>query len=87
MVNRDRHDITFEILEKASGGKKKTEMMRDVGLSYLQAEHYLKELVKNGLLAGGTINTTIKPLRKELNFWKNVPTVRFSNGIRKKRRP
>jgi predicted transcriptional regulator len=51
MVNRDRHDITFEILEKASGGKKKTEMMRDVGLSYLQAEHYLKELVKNGLLA------------------------------------
>jgi len=50
MVNRDRHDITFEILKKASGGKKKTEMMRDVGLSYLQAKQYLAKLVGNGLL-------------------------------------
>ena len=48
--NRDRHDITFEILKKASGGKKKTEMMRDVGLSYLQAKQYLAKLVGNGLL-------------------------------------
>jgi predicted transcriptional regulator len=50
MVNRDRHEITIEILKKASGGKKKTEMMRDVGLSYLQAKQYLNELAKKGLL-------------------------------------
>jgi predicted transcriptional regulator len=50
MVNRDRHEITIEILKKASGGKKKTEMMRDVGLSYLQAKQYLNELVMKGLL-------------------------------------
>jgi predicted transcriptional regulator len=50
MVNRDRHEITIEILKKASGGKKKTEIMRDVGLSYLQARQYLSELVRKGLL-------------------------------------
>lgn len=50
MVNRDRHEITFEILKKASSGKKKTETMRDVGLSYLQAKHYLDELVRKELL-------------------------------------
>jgi predicted transcriptional regulator len=50
MVNRDRHEITIEILKKASGGKKKTEIMRDVGLSYMQAKQYLNELLKEGLL-------------------------------------
>jgi len=50
MVNRDRHEITFEILKRASSGKKKTETMRDVGLSYLQAKHYLDELVRKELL-------------------------------------
>jgi predicted transcriptional regulator len=50
MVNRDRHDITLEILRKATSRKKKTEIMRDVGLSYLQAKQYLSKLVKEGLL-------------------------------------
>jgi predicted transcriptional regulator len=50
MVNRDRHEITMEILDKAISGKKKTEIMRDVGLSYLQAKQYLGELVDRGLL-------------------------------------
>lgn len=50
MVNRDRHEIAMEILSRAVSGKKKTEMMRDVGLSYLQAKLYLGELVDRGLL-------------------------------------
>ena len=50
MVNRDRHDITFEILRKATAGKKKTELMRDVGLSYSQAKQYLNMLLGKRLL-------------------------------------
>ena len=50
MVNRDRHDITMEILRKAASGKRKTELMRDVGLSYLQAKQYLSALTEKGLL-------------------------------------
>ena len=50
MVNRDRHDITFEILKKAAAGKKKTELMRDVGLSYAQSKKYLGILVEKKLL-------------------------------------
>jgi len=51
MVNRDRHDITFEILRKSTSGKKKTELMREVGLSYTQSKNYLSALVEKGLLA------------------------------------
>ena len=50
MVNRDRHDITFEILRKAAAGKKKTELMRDVGLSYAQSKKYLGILIEKKLL-------------------------------------
>ena len=50
MVNRDRHDITFEILRKATSVKKKTELMRDVGLSYVQSKKYLSALVEKKLL-------------------------------------
>lgn len=50
MVNRDRHEIAMQILNSAISGKKKTELMRDVGLSYLQAKLYLGELVERGLL-------------------------------------
>ncbi len=50
MGNRDRHDITMEILRKAASRRKKTELMRDVGLSYLQAKQYLNELEKRGLI-------------------------------------
>jgi predicted transcriptional regulator len=50
MVNRDRHDIAMEILNRAVSGKRKTEIMRDAGLSYLQAKLYLGELVNRGLL-------------------------------------
>jgi predicted transcriptional regulator len=50
MVNRDRHEIAIEILNRAVSAKKKTEIMRDAGLSYLQAKLYLGELVDRGLL-------------------------------------
>jgi len=50
MVNRDRHDITIEILRKSTPGKKKTELMRDVGLSYSQSKQYLGILIEKGLL-------------------------------------
>lgn len=50
MVNRDRHEITFEILEKAKSGKSKTELMRKANLSYSQAKLYLNALVSRGLL-------------------------------------
>jgi predicted transcriptional regulator len=50
MINRDRHDITFEILRKSTAGRKKTELMREVGLSYTQSKTYLSALVEKGLL-------------------------------------
>jgi len=50
MVNRDRHDITFEILRKATAGKKETELMREVGLSYTQSKKYLNVLIEKELL-------------------------------------
>lgn len=54
MVNRDRHDIVMEILEKAKSGKKKTELMTEVGLSYLQSKQYLSMLEERGLLKTDT---------------------------------
>jgi len=50
MVNRDRHDITFEILRKAAAGKKTTALMMEVGLSYAQSKKYLSALVEKKLL-------------------------------------
>ncbi len=50
MVNRDRHDIIIEILKKSVSGKKKTELMSEVGLSYSQAKQYLKKMVDEGFL-------------------------------------
>jgi predicted transcriptional regulator len=67
MVNRDRHDITFEILKKAISRKKKTELMRDVGLSYTQSKTYLSILVEKGLLATDEKHL-FKTTRKGLEF-------------------
>jgi predicted transcriptional regulator len=49
-VNRDRHEIVVEILEKAKSGKNKTDLMREVGLSYAQSKQYLAVLLEKGLL-------------------------------------
>lgn len=50
MVNRDGHEITIKILKETKSGKKKTELMRDAGLSYLQTKQYLGILLEKGLL-------------------------------------
>jgi predicted transcriptional regulator len=50
MVNRDRHEITLEILKKAISGQKKTELMTEVRLSYAQSKTYLKTLLEKRLL-------------------------------------
>lgn len=49
-MRRDRHDIAVDIMRKATSGRKKTELMSDVGLSYLQTKQYLDTLVEKGLL-------------------------------------
>jgi len=50
MVNRDRHEIVLDILTTAKPGKKKTELMRDASLSFLQTKQYLGTLIEKGLL-------------------------------------
>jgi len=67
MVNRDRHEIVIEILEKAKLGKVKTEIMRDVGLSYSQSKQYLGALLEKGLLEIDE-NRLIKTSKKGLEF-------------------
>ena len=65
MVRRDRHDIVVDILEKAAYGRKKTELMADVGLSYLQTKQYLQTLIEKGMLEADNhkvLRTTAKGL-------------------------
>jgi predicted transcriptional regulator len=67
MVNRDRHEIAIEILNRAISARKKTEIMRDAGLSYLQAKLYLGELVDRGLLEIDW-KSSFKTTKKGLEF-------------------
>lgn len=67
MVNRDRHDIVMEILKRASSGKTKTELMRDVGLSYLQTKQYFSLLLEKGMLEIDK-NHLYKTSKKGLEF-------------------
>jgi predicted transcriptional regulator len=50
MARRDRHDIVIEILNKAKSGKRKTDLMKEVGLSFTQTKRYLTGLREKGLL-------------------------------------
>jgi predicted transcriptional regulator len=83
MVNRDRHEITIEILKRAVSGKKKTEIMRDVGLSYLQAKLYLNELVERGLLEIDE-NRNLKTTKKGLEFLEKCEACPLFRWDRKK---
>jgi predicted transcriptional regulator len=67
MVRRDRHDITIDILRRATSGKTKTELMSDVGLSYLQTKQYLGTLLRKGLL-GIDESRHIRTTEKGLEF-------------------
>lgn len=50
MVRRDRHDIVMEILKSLKSGRKKTQTMKDVNLSFVQAQQYLGILLEKGLI-------------------------------------
>lgn len=50
MVRRDRHDIVLEILKSSKRGRIKTELMKDVNMSFTQAQQYLGMLTEKGLL-------------------------------------
>jgi len=80
MVNRDRHDITFEILRKATAGKKKTELMREVGLSYTQSKKYLNVLVEKELLKknGKTVFRTTDKGLEFLEKCKQCPLFKWN---------
>jgi len=67
MVRRDRHDIAVEILRKATSGRKKTELMSDVGLSSLQMKQYLDTLLEKSLLEFDN-KQQLKTTKKGLEF-------------------
>lgn len=69
VVRRDRHDIVVDILTKAMGGKKKTELMSDVGLSFAQMKQYLDRLVEKGLLESNETHH-IKTTKTGMEFLK-----------------
>jgi predicted transcriptional regulator len=68
MVRRDRHDITAEILRKATSGRRKTELMSDVGLSSLQMKQYLDTLLDKGLLEFDNKQQQLKTTKEGLEF-------------------
>jgi len=83
MVNRDRHEITIEILKKTIPGKKKTEIIRDVGLSYLQSKNYLGELLRRGLLEVD-LKKNYRTTKKGLEFLEkcqDCPLFKWDKGI------
>jgi len=51
---RERHDIIMEILKVAKNGKRKTNIMEKVGLSYFQLKKYLSALEKAGFISEGS---------------------------------
>jgi predicted transcriptional regulator len=67
MVRRDRHDIAVEILRKATSGRRKTELMLDVGLSSLQMKQYLDTLLEKSLLEFDN-KQQLKTSKKGLEF-------------------
>jgi predicted transcriptional regulator len=81
MVNRDRHEITIEILRLSTNGKRKTELMRDVGLSYTQAKQYLPMLIEKELLEldGKGLYKTTKKGSKFLEDCKICPLFTWSS--------
>lgn len=86
MVRRDRHDIAVDILRKASSRKKKTELMSEVGLSYLQMKQYLDTLVEKGLL-DIDVNKHLKTTRKGQDFLERCNECLLFPWEKQKRKP
>jgi predicted transcriptional regulator len=84
-ANRDRHDIVVEILEKAKSGKNKTELMREVGLSYTQSKQYFSALMEKGLLEI-TKESRYKTSEKGLEFLERCRNCLIFNWSKQKKR-
>jgi len=73
--NRSRIEIMAAILEKATRGAKKTQMMYGANLSFYQIEGYIKYLIKTGFLffekESGLYWTTSKG-REFLKSYENI---------------
>jgi len=85
MVNRDRHEIVTDILENAKTGKKKTELMRDVGLSYVQAKQYLNIMLDKGLLQTNEKNF-LKTTKKGTEFLEKCAECALDKWYKQKER-
>ncbi|MEM2118114.1 MAG: winged helix-turn-helix domain-containing protein [Candidatus Bathyarchaeia archaeon] len=83
MVNRDRHEIVIDILTKAKNGKRKTELMRDAGLSYLQTKQYLTTLIEKGLLEIDK-NNNLKTTKKGQEFLQKCGECLLTNWHKQK---
>jgi predicted transcriptional regulator len=70
MVRRDRHDIVMDILKSTTSAKNKTEIMKAVNMSFLQAQQYLGALLKNELIEK-LDSRHYKITTKGLDFLKN----------------
>ena len=86
MVRRDRHEIAVDILKKASPGKKKTELMSEVGLSYLQTKQYLDILVEKGMLEIG-LDKHLKTTKRGQDFLERCGECLLFPWEKQKRKP
>jgi len=69
MVRRDRHDIVMDILKNTTSAKNKTQIMKAVNMSFVQAQQYLGVLLKRELIE--TLgNRHYKITNKGLDFLK-----------------
>jgi len=85
MVNRDRHEIVLDILTTAKTGKKKTELMRDASLSFLQTKQYLGTLIEKGMLEKDK-DVGFKTTQKGLEFIKKCGDCFLTQWHRQKRK-
>jgi predicted transcriptional regulator len=67
MVRRDRHDIVMEILKLAKSGKTKTQLMKEVNMSFSQAQQYSSILLEKDLLRTDE-NRLFRTTKKGLEF-------------------
>jgi predicted transcriptional regulator len=85
MVNRDRHEIVMDILNTAKPGKKKTELMRDASLSFLQTKQYLGILIEKGLLEKNK-DSSFKTTEKGIAFIQKCGDCLLTQWHRQKRK-
>jgi len=69
MVRRDRHDIVMDMLKSARSAKNKTQLMKEVNMSFVQAQQYLGMLLKNELVVM-LDNHHYKTTKKGLDYLK-----------------